>query len=65
MKRRDEETYIQFVYGNGCAAQVGKSRGRNLVSLGDMCWGRATAIHEIAHALGENILLFVVLDLVS
>jgi len=53
VRRTTEPVYMWFIQGNGCYAWVGKqNQEKNIVSLGNRCWSRATAIHEIGHSLG-------------
>jgi len=50
--RTNQANYMKFYQGGGCSSYVGMQGGPNWVSLGNRCWARSTAIHEIGHALG-------------
>ncbi|KAK3738626.1 hypothetical protein QZH41_009487 [Actinostola sp. cb2023] len=60
--RRNERNYIYVVseggqsirslYVSRCWSSIGKSGGRQKLSLGQGCENKGTAIHEIMHALG-------------
>ncbi|KAK3728200.1 hypothetical protein QZH41_015954 [Actinostola sp. cb2023] len=50
--RRNERNYIYVVSEGGCWSSIGKSRGRQKLSLGRGCEHKGTAIHELMHAIG-------------
>lgn len=54
--RTTQSDYIEIVNNRGCASHVGRSGGRQIVSLGitrrGSCLNRGTIVHEILHALG-------------
>ncbi|XP_002158186.3 hatching enzyme 1.2 [Hydra vulgaris] len=50
--RKNEINYIRFTKGNGCTSPVGMSGGVNVVSLGENCGDKGTALHEIGHSIG-------------
>jgi Astacin (Peptidase family M12A) len=51
VERTHEKDYVSFVPGPGCAAEVGRVGGEQVVQLGPNCTTGNT-IHEIGHALG-------------
>ena len=53
VNRTDEENYMYFYNGTDCSSYVGMNEGANEISMAEGCWSRRTAIHEIAHSLGE------------
>ncbi|XP_002157397.2 hatching enzyme 1.2 [Hydra vulgaris] len=50
--RKSEPNYIRFTKGAGCTSPVGMSGGVNVVSLGENCGDKGTALHEIGHSIG-------------
>ncbi|KAK3738622.1 hypothetical protein QZH41_009489, partial [Actinostola sp. cb2023] len=50
--RKTERNYIYVVSEGGCWSYIGKSGGKQKLSLGPGCEYKGTAIHEIMHALG-------------
>ena len=53
VKRTSERAHIYFFEGQGCSSIIGRTGGRNKVSLGSGCWARSTVLHEIGHAIGK------------
>ncbi|XP_057297584.1 blastula protease 10-like [Hydractinia symbiolongicarpus] len=51
-RRSGDTSYLSFFKGDGCWSYVGRKGGEQQVSLGSGCEHKATAIHEIMHALG-------------
>ena len=49
--RSGQNDYVHFFSGSGCWSRVGRSGGRQRISLAPGC-GTGAAIHEIAHAIG-------------
>ncbi|GAB1597525.1 high choriolytic enzyme 2-like [Argonauta hians] len=55
VKQSKERSYIKFVNGKGCKADVGykgKKSKKTKVYLGKRCWERGMILHEVLHALG-------------
>jgi hypothetical protein len=50
--RSGERAYVEFINGRGCYSTVGRAGRRQAISLGRGCGRKATAIHEMMHALG-------------
>nr|CAD2126993.1 unnamed protein product [Meloidogyne enterolobii] len=50
--RNFENDYLNIVRGNGCYSQVGKTGGKQELSLGQGCLFNETIIHELMHSLG-------------
>nr|VFU02998.1 mRNA [Oulactis sp. MM-2018] len=50
--RTSEKDYIYVISGGGCYSSLGKSGGRQRLSLGRGCEHKGIAVHEIMHALG-------------
>ncbi|KAF7637930.1 Metalloendopeptidase, partial [Meloidogyne graminicola] len=50
--RHFESDYLNIVRGNGCYSQVGKTGGKQELSLGQGCLFNETVIHELMHSLG-------------
>ena len=44
--------YIHFFLGQGCYSNVGRTGGRQMLSLGNGCHYLRTAAHEMTHAIG-------------
>ena len=53
LKRTSESEYLHFYKGGGCSSPVGRTGGRNTISLASGCWSKSTVIHEMGHSLGE------------
>lgn len=51
-KRPTDTDYLSFFKENGCWSYIGRSGGRQQVSLGSGCEYKSVAVHEIMHALG-------------
>ncbi|MBK7585118.1 MAG: M12 family metallopeptidase [Myxococcales bacterium] len=51
VKRTDQADYVFFTKGPGCAAQLGRTGGRQWVKLASMC-GTGAVVHEIGHSVG-------------
>ncbi|MCP4955541.1 MAG: hypothetical protein GY919_07945 [Photobacterium aquimaris] len=49
--RTNEQDYISVVNGGGCSSWIGRSGGRQSLTLASNC-GRGAAVHEIGHAVG-------------
>lgn len=47
-----DRDYISFFRGGGCYSYVGRSGGKQQVSIGNGCHHQTTVVHEIMHALG-------------
>jgi len=52
VKRTSESEYLHFYKGGGCSSPVGRTGGRNTISLASGCWSKSTVIHEMGHSLG-------------
>ncbi|XP_064648122.1 zinc metalloproteinase nas-15-like [Lineus longissimus] len=52
VKRTNQRAYVRIFVGGGCFSSIGMSGGRQDLSLGQGCTGKATVIHEMLHALG-------------
>lgn len=50
--RSTDRNYIEFVHSSGCFSMIGKTGGRQQISLGRGCGFKGIAIHEMMHALG-------------
>uniref|UniRef100_T1IJI0 Metalloendopeptidase n=1 Tax=Strigamia maritima TaxID=126957 RepID=T1IJI0_STRMM len=51
--RTNQEDYIEIKAEQGCASEVGRQRGRQVVSLdGPFCMGNGVIVHELNHAIG-------------
>ncbi|KAL3068490.1 hypothetical protein niasHT_030781 [Heterodera trifolii] len=51
-RRNGEMDYLSIVKGNGCYSQVGKTGGKQELSLGRGCLFNETITHELMHSLG-------------
>ncbi len=49
--RNGHNDYINVVNGGGCSSWIGRSGGRQTLTLASNC-GRGAAVHEIGHAVG-------------
>jgi len=52
VERNGEPDYIEFIKDGGCYSYVGRTGGRQAVSLGDGCVQEYVVIHELMHAVG-------------
>ncbi|XP_066928065.1 zinc metalloproteinase nas-4-like [Clytia hemisphaerica] len=53
VERTDQKDYVEFFADFGkCYSYVGRTGGKQRISLGFGCFGVGTAIHEIGHMLG-------------
>ena len=48
VKRSNQRDYIDFFVGGGCYSHVGRSGGRQEISLGYGCWYARTVCHEVS-----------------
>ncbi len=51
-KRLLDFSYLSIFPGNGCASQVGKMGGAQMVSLGNACLRLGIIEHELMHVMG-------------
>jgi hypothetical protein len=49
--RQNQAAYVAFVPGNSCSSYIGRTGGRQPITLAPNC-DTGTAIHEIGHAVG-------------
>uniref|UniRef100_A0A0N4ZBE6 Metalloendopeptidase n=1 Tax=Parastrongyloides trichosuri TaxID=131310 RepID=A0A0N4ZBE6_PARTI len=52
IERTDEKDYLNIVKGYGCYSQVGRTGGKQEISLGRGCLFHEIIIHELMHSLG-------------
>lgn len=51
VERSGQSDYIYFTPGSGCSSYIGKTGGRQEITLADAC-STGNTIHEIGHAIG-------------
>jgi len=52
VERNGERDYIEFIKDDGCYSYVGRTGGRQAVSLDDGCVYEYIIVHELMHAVG-------------
>ncbi|CEF60175.2 Astacin-like metalloendopeptidase [Strongyloides ratti] len=52
VKRTNEKDYLNIIKGYGCYSQVGRTGGKQEISLGRGCLFHEIIIHELMHSLG-------------
>lgn len=50
--RTNERDYVQYIVDDGCYSYVGRSIGRQPISIGRGCEYKGIAIHEMLHTVG-------------
>ncbi|KJH49011.1 astacin [Dictyocaulus viviparus] len=50
--RNNEDDYLHIVKGYGCYSQVGRTGGKQEISLGDGCLYNEIVVHELMHSIG-------------
>ncbi|XP_070188652.1 uncharacterized protein [Littorina saxatilis] len=51
-RKKSDTDFVKFISEPGCWSSIGRTGGRQLLSLGRGCENIGTAVHEITHALG-------------
>jgi len=52
VRRRSQRDFVEIIKGNGCSSFLGKTGGKQQLSLGNGCVVSHVIIHELLHALG-------------
>ncbi|KAL3089284.1 hypothetical protein niasHS_007006 [Heterodera schachtii] len=52
-RNSSEGDHLHYYWGYGCNSQVGRTGGKQWISLGPGCW-TVNGVHETLHALGSN-----------
>ncbi len=52
VERSSESSYINIIRGDGCYSMVGRTGGKQDLSIGSGCGSRGIVAHEFLHALG-------------
>ena len=50
--RTNQKDYVEFVRGDGCYSQIGRTGGKQQLSLGNGCEYDYIVAHELGHAIG-------------
>jgi len=50
--RTNEKDYVQYIVDDGCYSYVGRSGGKQPISIGHGCEYKGIAIHEMLHTVG-------------
>uniref|UniRef100_A0A915K1E7 Metalloendopeptidase n=1 Tax=Romanomermis culicivorax TaxID=13658 RepID=A0A915K1E7_ROMCU len=51
-KTTEDEDYLHLMPDDGCYSSVGRTGGKQILSLGHGCLNRGVMMHELLHALG-------------
>ncbi|CAK8685137.1 hatching enzyme 1.2-like [Clavelina lepadiformis] len=51
-KRTNEADYLEFFVGRGCYSYIGRTGGKQQVSIGRGCEWKGVVMHEMLHAMG-------------